>query len=148
MVEVTKEFYLELIEKLNLMIENELEELDKLNALAAKVTQENDGMPHASGTSDKVGNVSVKIVMKKQEIDEMIDLFVDLKEEIKGQIRKLHKDEYDVLFKYYVLQMGIFDIADARKKSDRWVKDRKKEGIEHIEILESDTLKKILKLVT
>lgn len=145
---MSKEFYLELIEKLDLLITNELEELDKLNALALKVTQENDGMPHASGTSDKVGNVSVKIVMKQQEINNIIDLSIDLREEIIGQIRKLHKDEYDVLYKYYVLQMGIFDIADARKKSDRWVKDRKKEGIEHIEILESDTLKKILKLVT
>lgn len=145
---MTKEFYLELIEQLDLLITNELEELDKLNALAVKVTQENDGMPHASGTSNKVGNVSVKIVMKKQEINEMVDLFVDLKDEIKGQIRKLHKDEYDVLFKYYVLQMGIFKIAEVKKKSDTWVKNTKKRGIQNIEILQSDTLEKILKLVT
>ena len=139
---------MELIEQLDLLITNELEELDKLNALAVKVTQENDGMPHASGTSNKVGNVSVKIVMKKQEINEMVDLFVDLKDEIKGQIRKLHKDEYDVLFKYYVLQMGIFKIAEVKKKSDTWVKNTKKRGIQNIEILQSDTLEKILKLVT
>ena len=145
---VTKEFYLELIGKLDLLITNEIEELDKLNALASKITQENDGMPHAPGTSDKVGNISVKIVMKKQEINDLIDLFIDLREEIKGQIRKLHKDEYDVLYKYYVLGMGIFNIADARNKSESWVKTIKKEGLKNIEINFTNTLKKILKLLT
>ena len=119
---MTKEFYLELIQKMDLLIVNEYEELEKLNSLAEKITQENDGMPHASGTSDKVGNTSVKIVMKQQEIAETISLCIDLRDEIIGQIKKLHKDEYDVLYKYYALDMGIFEIADVKIKSDSWVK--------------------------
>lgn len=145
---MTNEEYLELIEKLDLHISNELEELDKLDALAEKTTQENDGMPHAPGTSDKVGNISVKIVMKQQEINETIDLFIDLREEIINQIKKLHTDEYDVLYKYYVLNMSLFKIADKRNKSDTWVKDKKKSGIKHIKINETDTLKKVLKILS
>ena len=145
---MTEEDYLELIQKLDLLISNELEELDRLNALAVKVTQENDGMPHAPGTSDKVGNAAVKITMKQQEINEIIDLSIDLREEIIGQIKKLHKDEYDVLYKYYVLDMSIFAIADARDKSDRWVKNIKRQGMQHIEIAKTETLEKVLNLLT
>ena len=136
-----------MIEKLDLHIRNELEELDKLDALAEKVTQENDGMPHAPGTSDKVGNIAVKIVMKQQEINNTIDLFIDLRDEIINQIKKLHTDEYDVLYKYYVLNMNLADIAKTRKKSETWVKDNKKSGIKHLKINESDTYRKVLKIL-
>ena len=145
---MTKEEYLELIQKLDLLILNELEELEKLNTIAAKVTQANDGMPHAPGASDKVGNGAIKIIEKQKEIDEIISLSIDLRKEIIGQIRKLHKDEYDVLYKYYVLEMSIFDIADVRKKSETWVKEMKRKGINNIEIQYTDTFFKIIKLVT
>lgn len=145
---MTKEEYLELIQKLDLLILNELEELEKLNTLASKVTQANDGMPHAPGTSDKVGNGAIKIIEKQEEIDEIISLSIDLRKEIIGQIRKLHKDEYDVLYKYYVLEMSIFDIADIRKRSETWVKEMKRKGINNIEIQYTDTFFKIIKLVT
>lgn len=145
---MTKEDYLELIQKLDLLIINECEELEKLNSIAVKVTQENDGMPHAPGTSDKVGNGAIKIVEKQKEIDEIISLSIDLREEIIGQIRKLHKDEYDVLYKYYVLEMKLFDIADIKDKSETWVKEMKRKGINNIEIQYTETFFKIVKLVT
>lgn len=146
-IPVSNEQYLELIEELDLHINNEIEELDKLDALAEKVTQENDGMPHASGTSDKVGNIAVKIVMKQHDINEIIDLLIDLRDEIIVQIKKLPIDEYDVLYKYYVVGMSLFDIADKRNKSDTWVKEKKKSGIRHIKINESDTYRKVLKIL-
>ena len=145
---MTKEFYLGLVQKLDMMIENKIEELGVLRALGEKTTQENNGMPHAIGISDKVGNNTVKIVMKQQEIDETINLFVDLKDEIIKQLQKLHKDEYDVLYKAYVQGMHIFDIADSRNQSDTWIKILKKRGIKNLVILESDTFERVKNLVT
>jgi hypothetical protein len=141
---LSKEEYLELIQKLDLLIGNEAEELEKLRAIAEKITQENDGMPHASGTSDKVGNLAVKIVMKQQELGETICLCVELRSEIVGEIGKLNTDEYDVLYKHYVLNMNIKKIAAIRRKSISWVKEIRRLGIEHIEIKQSDVLNKIL----
>ena len=141
------ETYLELIKKLNVLIENEQLEKENIATLAAKTTQANDGMPHAPGTSDKVGNMSVKLMMKDQEIDHIIDVLVDLQDEIIAQIRKLPTDECDVLFKYYVLGMGLFDIADVRDRSVDWVKKRKWKGISKIEIIKSNAYKEACALL-
>lgn len=149
---MSKEDYLELIDKLDIYISNEVEELEKLKAIAEKITQDNDGMPHASGTSDKVGNFAVKIVMKRQEINDTIDLFFELREEIIAQIKKLRTDEYDVLYKYYVLNMSINRISEIKNRSISWVKEIKKNGIKYLKINNSTNLKiakkKILSKVT
>ena len=141
------ETYLELIGKLDVLINNELLEKEKLFTLATKTTQDNDGMPHAPGTSDKTGNMSVKLLMKQQEIDHMIDVFVDLKEEIKAQIRTLPTDECDVLYKYYVLDWKLSDVADARNQSMTWIKDLKWRGISKIKVLQSEAFKEAEKLL-
>lgn len=135
------EIYLSLIRKLDVLISNEQLELENILTLATKTTQDNDGMPHAPGTSDKVGNLSVKLLMKEQEINHMIDVFVDLKEEIKAQIRTLPTDECDVLYKYYVLNQKLFDIADEREQSVDWIKKLKWRGISKIKVLQSEAYK-------
>ena len=131
------ETYLELIKKLDVLIDNEQLEKENILTLAAKTTQANDGMPHAPGVSDKVGNMSVKLLMKEQEIDHIIDVYVDLKDEIISQIRKLPVDECDVLYKYYVLDWKLFDIADYREQSETWIKDLKNRGISKIKVIQS-----------
>ena len=135
------ETYLELIKKLDILITDEQAEKENIVTLATKVTQTNDGMPHAPGISDKVGNMSVKLMMKEQEIDHIIDVFVDLKSEIIAQIRKLPTDECDVLYRYYVLDQGLFDIADEKNYSVSWIKTLKFRGMNKIEVLESEAFK-------
>lgn len=120
-----------------MLINNKELEKQELFTLATKTTQENDGMPHAPGVSDKVGNLSAKILMKEQEIDHVIDTYVDLKDEIISQIEKLPADEYEVLYKFYVLDEGLFDIADSREQSVDWIKKLKWRGISHIKVIKS-----------
>lgn len=135
------ETYLGLIKKLNMLIENKELEKQELFTLATKVTQENDGMPHAPGVSDKVGNLSVKLLMKEQEINHIIDTYVDLKNEIIGQMQTLPEDEYDVLYKYYVLDEGLFEIAESRYQSVSWIKTLKYRGMCKIKIIQSEAYK-------
>ena len=106
-----------------------------------------DGMPHAPGTSDKVGNLSVKLLMKEQEINHIIDTFVDLKYEIISQIRTLPTDECDVMYKYYVLNIGLFDIADEREQSVDWIKKLKWRAISRIKVLQSEAFKEACKVL-
>lgn len=138
---MTREQYLELVRKLDTLINNELLEKENIATLATKTTQVIDDMPHAPGVSDKVGNLSVKLLLKQQEIDHIIDIYVDLKNEIISQIRTLPTDECDVLYKYYVLNQGLFDIAEERDQSIDWIKKLKWKGISKIRVMESAAYK-------
>ncbi len=144
---MSNEEYLGMIEKLNLLINNKILEKEELFTIATKTTQENDGMPHASGTSDKVGNGTVKILEKESEIDRVIDLFYDLKQEIIGQIQKLPADEYDVLHKSFVQGMSIATIAEEKGKHFDTIKSIRRKGIRNVRILESKNLKDARKML-
>ena len=141
------EQYLELIRKLDILINNELLEKENIFTLATKTTQVLSDMPKAPGVSDKVGNLSVKLLMKQQEIDHIVDIYVDLKNEIISQIRTLPMSECDVLYRYYVLDQGLFDIADEMNYSVSWVKMLKCRGANKIKIIESDTYKEAQKIL-
>ena len=141
------ETYLELVKKLNVLIENKELEKQEIFTLATKVTQENDGMPHAPGVSDKVGNMSVKLVMKEYEIYHVIDVYVDLKYEIINQIELLPADEYDVLYQYYVLDKTLFEIADGRYQSVDWIKKLKWRGVSKIKVIKSEAYKSACELL-
>ena len=130
-----------------MLINNELLDKEQLFTLATKTTQELDDMPHASGTSDKVGNIAVKIMEKEQEIDHIIDVLVDLREEIKAQIRTLPDNECDVLFKYFVLDMKLGEIANEMHYCVDWIKRLKNKGVYRIKVVESEAYKTACKLL-
>jgi DNA-directed RNA polymerase specialized sigma24 family protein len=104
-------------------------------------------MPHASGTSDKVGNGTVKLLEKEAEIDRVIDLFYDLKTEIIGQIQKLPADEYDVIYKSFVQGMSLIDIATEKNKHIDTIKKIRRSGIRNVRILETRNLKEAQKML-
>lgn len=140
------ESYLGLIKKLDVLINNEQLEKENIFTLATKVTQSNDGMPHAPGISDKVGSAAVKLVQKEEEINHLIDLYVDLKEEIISQIRTLPADECDVLYRRYVLGEGLFDVAESREQSVAWIQKLSWRGMHHMKIVDSDVYKEVCKI--
>ena len=144
---MTNEEYLGMIEKLNLLICNKMLEKEELFTIATKTTQDNDGMPHATGTSDKVGNSTIKIVEKEMEIDRVIDLFYDLKQEIIGQIQKLPAEEYDVLHKSFVQGISIADIAAEKSKHVDTIKGVRRRGIANVRILNSQNLREAQKML-
>ena len=133
------ENYLGLVKKLNTLIENKELERQELMTLATKVTQTLSDMPKAPGTSDKVGNLSVKLVMKQQEMNHIIDVYVDLKNEIMMQIEKLPADEYDVLYRRYILNQSLFDIAEERNQSVAWIQKLAWRGMTKIKVMESES---------
>ena len=136
-----------MIEKLNLLINNKILEKEELFTIATKTTQDNDGMPHATGTSDKVGNGTVKLLEKEAEIDRVIDLFYDLKTEIIGQIQKLSADEYDVLYKSFAQGMSLADIATEKNKHIDTIKKIRRSGIRNVRILETTNLQEARKML-
>lgn len=144
---MSNEEYLGMIEKLNLLITNKILEKEELFTITTKTTQANDGMPHASAISDKVGNGAVKLVQKAQEIDAAIDLFYDLKQEIIGQMQKLPVDEYNILYQSFVQLVSLGDIADDLGMSTAQVKRARRNGITNLHILQSDNLRRAEKML-
>ena len=90
---------------------------------------------------------ALELMMKEEEINHAIDVYVDLKHEIISQIESLPEDEYDVLYDYYVLDFGLFDIASSRGQSVDWIKKLKWRGISKITVIESDVYKEACELL-
>ena len=94
-------------------INNKLEELAQLKALATKVTStlKQDAVS-GGGFGDKVGDVVSRIIDMQNEINAAIDEYVDKKKEVKRIIEKVTSpDQLNVLLKYYILHESLEQIA-------------------------------------
>jgi DNA-directed RNA polymerase specialized sigma subunit len=94
-------------------INNKLEELAQLKALATKVTSTLKQDAVSGGTfGDKVGDVVSRIVDMQNEINAAIDEYVDKKKEVKRIIEQVtNPDQLNVLLKCYILHESLEQIA-------------------------------------
>lgn len=100
--------YLEQIGIYNVMIDEMVAEVDQLKAKAYKITSTMQDVPvFGGGTSDKVGDGATNLVMLSQELDDVVDRYVNLKREAAALLRKIRKPKY-----YKLLSMKYFRFAD------------------------------------
>lgn len=89
-----------------------------------------------SGHSDKVGNSVSEYIDNEKKLQKMlVDLMLKRKSII-DKIEQLQADEYDVLYKIYVQDMKVYEVAA--------VLDRSYSGITHIKRNAIKNLQKIL----
>lgn len=96
------------------MIEIKRAEERELWALATSMTQANDGMPHAPGVSDKVGNIVHKIIEAQERTNDQIDRYIDIRADVIRHIEMLPKKQYKVLHWLYVRK------REHRKPNQSW----------------------------
>jgi DNA-directed RNA polymerase specialized sigma subunit len=96
-------------------------EVDRLRAderelwrIATSMTQANDGMPHATGVSDKVGNIIQKIIAAQDRINAQIDRYIDIRDGVIKHLDMLPKKQRRVLHWFYVRK------REHRKKNQQW----------------------------
>lgn len=106
--------YLEQVQEADAKIDAKKAEERELWVLATSVTQVNDGMPHASGTSDKVGNIVQKIMAKQEETNAQIDRYIDIRDDVIRHIETLPTKQYEVLHWLYVRK------RKHREKNQSW----------------------------
>lgn len=94
------------------LVNAKLVERDQLWTMATKVTQGMDGMPHGTGVSDKVGNIAVKLTALADDLDRIVDLYVDHKAAVVAELEKLPPEEYGALHRHYVRYMTWRDVAE------------------------------------
>lgn len=106
--------YLKQVKDADAMIDSKRAEEQELWAIATSITQTNDGMPHASGVSDKVGNIVHKIIEAQNRTNEQIDRYIAIRDDVIRHIEMLPTKQYKVLHWLYVRK------RERRKKNQSW----------------------------
>ena len=106
--------YLEQVKDADAKIDAKRAEERELWALATSITQNNDGMPHATGVSDKVGNIVHKILEAQKRTNEQIDIYIDIRDDVIRHIEMLPRKQYTALHWLYVRK------RDRKEKNQSW----------------------------
>ena len=91
------------VRKLDELINAKLAERQRLIEIATDITaRPMDGMPHSNTgvVSQKMQNAVINLVMLANEINKLIDLYVDYKQEVVTMLEKLPSAQYGVLHRY------------------------------------------------
>ena len=106
--------YLEQVKNADAKIDEKRAEERELWSLATSMTQASDGMPHAPGVSDKVGNIILKIIKAQESTNAQIDRYIDIRDDVIRHIEMLPPKQCTVLHWLYVRK------RECREKNQSW----------------------------
>ena len=135
MDELKAEKYLEQIKKADARIDSKLIEVYQLRCLAMKVTaQMGSESVQTSGVSDKVGNITAKIVDLEKEINCLIDKFIDDMQERIAVIEQVDDALlYTILHKHYVQYKKFRTIAEEEHYTEVHISNKHQEALEKVQ---------------
>lgn len=118
----TKE-YLRQVERLNLIIEDKMTEIESLRGIASRLSgnAENERV-QTSLTKDKIGDIVSKIVDKEEELKVVMGEHIEKKSIIIKQIEGITNNTfYKILTKKYIRFQSLTQIADDMGYSKRQI---------------------------
>lgn len=127
--------YLNTIRILDALIQSKLEEQQQLKELATQITQAGDGLPHATGVSDKVGSTVSKLVDLQNDTAVLVEEYRNKRQEIIKVLELLPPNQYAVLHKRFVLFKKWEEIADEMMYSERQVHRIRKRAIRLVQYI-------------
>ena len=129
--------FLERIQTLDELIDAKILEKEELLERATSMAPNMDGMPHAPGVSDKVGNAAARLADKADEINRLTDQLIDYRDEALALLEQLPPLEYRVLHRFYVLYWTMDRIAQdmPSQRSERQCHRIKGRGLRHLQAL-------------
>ena len=129
--------YLKRIKLYDTHIDNKIAEVDRLEAMATKITQTlRDDAGGGSRSQDKIGDAAARIIDLKRELNRDIDSFVDMKREIKVIVDKVDDaNQLSVIYKRYFLYETFEQIACEMNMTFRNVCYIHGKALEAVEIL-------------
>ena len=115
---------MEQINKLNLMIDNKLQEIYVLRTMATRVTISTEQERVKSSPSNVLENTIAKIIDKEWEIDKLVDEMIDKRSKIVEQIDAIENQRFYAILTYkYVQCMTNKEIMIKMKIQERQVKN-------------------------
>lgn len=124
------------VKKMDQLIDAKLAERDRLDALATDISSKPmDGMPHTNTglVSQKMQNAVIDLVMLADELNKLIDRYVDYKQNVVNALEQLPDREYGVLHRYYIRYMTVEQIAEDMGYSVRQILRIKKKSLQNLE---------------
>lgn len=112
--------YLYQIKKLDRMINNKLNELEKWKSVCEYPNVPAYGLEKVQSSGGKTTFALENYIIMESEIQEAIQELLETKREVIGTIEKLPLPEYEVLYEKYVNFKEFQDIADQMDKSYSW----------------------------
>lgn len=115
--------YLGQIDFLDRLIQSKQVEVYQLKCLATNVTAPMGSEPvQTSNISDKVGNITAKIVDLENEINDLIDQYIDEKQKRINMIEQIDDPlQYSILHKKYIQKKSLTKIAEEEHFSRVWI---------------------------
>ena len=87
-----------------------------------------------SGVSDKVGKITAKIVDLENEINSLIDRYIDDKQERIAIIEQVNDPlQYNILHKHYVQGVRFRDIAEEEHYSEVHINKQHQKALEKVQ---------------
>ncbi len=132
---MTADEFLKQIERADTLIDSKLSELYRLRCLVTSITVPTDREAiQTSGVSDKVGNTVAKIVDLENEIDDMIDEYIDTRNKCIRVIEQLTDPlQYAIIHKRYVQYKSYAEIEDETNYSHQWIMEVRRKALREID---------------
>ena len=141
---MTAKSYLQQIKRCDIKIDNGVEELTRLNALATRVTSAMSGeVVSRSRNTDTMGDTVAKIIKLQDDIDREVDRYVDLKREaLKLLSQMANPVYYQILHSRYFLYKTWEQIACDLGFTYQWVCELHGRALQEFEIILKNNGKK------
>lgn len=136
MADAAKQF-LQQVKLLDAHINSKLEELSRMKALRLKVTSTlKSDVVFGSGSKDKLGSMTAKILDLENELDAEIDALHEKKKEVSRLIEKIRNPDYvSILKKKYFFGESRRQIAYELNMSEKSVQEKHKKALAVVEKL-------------
>lgn len=120
---MTAKSYLQQIKRCDIKIDNGVEELSRLNALATRVTSAMSGdVVSRTRNTDSLGDTVAKIIKLQDDLNREVDRYVDLKREANEMLSRLENPiYYQILHSRYILYKTWEQIACDMDFTYQWV---------------------------
>lgn len=106
--------YLEQVKDADAKIDERRADEQALWAIATSATQVIDGMPHATGVSNKIENIMPKIRKAQERTNQQIDRYIDIRDDVIRHLEMLPTKQCTALHWLYVRR------REHRKKNQSW----------------------------
>lgn len=114
--------YLKQIEKMDIKINTDIDELGTLETLATKTSAVMGGeRVQSSSSQQKMAECVTKIVAMKNQITDEIDIYIDYKQQARTFLVECDADCMNLLYKRYFLFKSWEEIAVEMGKTYKWV---------------------------
>ena len=142
---MTADEFLKQIERYDRLIDCKLSELYRYKCLVTSVTVPTDREAvQTSGISDKVGNIVAKIVDLEDEIDTIIDEYIDTRKRCINVIEMIRDQplQYTIIHKHYVQYKTYAEIAVEENYSYDGIIKAKNRALKRVDAILKQKIRK------